>query len=131
MILSTRAPAYYPLHPLRTGGPASLCSRYGQNERTLFSFLAGARAACCLLGFLIRNWSPKMPLPSLLVSTRLTTSPSEHLSWNICDGEQVARIEGRIRDIRWHQWNLTCTLKTIGVLNLRVSGGSLAPQSPY
>ena len=67
-----------------------------------------------------------MPLPSLLVSTRLTTSPSEHLSWNICDGEQVARIEGRIRDIRWHQWNLTCTLKTIGVLNLRVSGGFAA-----
>lgn len=37
--------ACYPLHPLVTVVLPELCSRYGQHERTLFSFLAGAESA--------------------------------------------------------------------------------------
>ena len=35
------AQAAYPLHPLAVAALPELCNRYGQNERTLFSFLAG------------------------------------------------------------------------------------------
>ncbi len=35
----------YPLHPIAAAVLPELCSRYGQNERTLFSFLTGADAA--------------------------------------------------------------------------------------
>jgi hypothetical protein len=35
------AEAAYPLHPLAMAALPELCNRYGQNERTLFSFLAG------------------------------------------------------------------------------------------
>ena len=42
----------YPLHPVVTVALPELCSRYGQNERTLFSFLAG------------RMPTPSVPSPS-------------------------------------------------------------------
>ena len=49
----------YPLHPLAAAVLPELCSRYGQNERTLFSFLTGADPAA---------------VPTLLETTDLPTT---------------------------------------------------------
>ena len=55
----------YPLHPLSTLVLPELCSRYGQHERTLFSFLAGPHTAS-VSSFLIEiDLPPEGDLPTL------------------------------------------------------------------
>ena len=55
----------YPLHPLVALVLPELCSRYGQHERTLFSFLAGADPASAASFLAAKNLSARGALPSV------------------------------------------------------------------
>ena len=55
----------YPLHPLTALVLPELCARYGQHERTLFSFLAGPHPAGACSFLSETNLPARGPLPSL------------------------------------------------------------------
>jgi hypothetical protein len=117
----------YPLHPTLVAALPALCARYGQNERTLFSFLAGPDA---------------FAVPSLLSSTnipRAAAPPSIELhhaydyfvasaSAMVGASPHASRwieIESRLRDTMGLGDGEQKVLKTIGVLNLIAAGGAL------
>ncbi len=61
--------SWYPLHPLVAAVLPELCNRYGQHERTLFSFLTSAEPASAS-SFLERTRVPRQgELPSLGLAT--------------------------------------------------------------
>lgn len=117
--------ACYPLHPSTLLVLPELCSRYGQNERTLFSFLASHEP--------------------LSVTTFLTNKPAdEELEWirleRVYDYfvESASTFVGVSREAsRWIEIETTIrdahgltaaqqrVIKTIGVLNLVSSSGTL------
>lgn len=124
--LTDEAAACYPLHPLALAVLPSLCSRYGQNERTLFSFLAGAEPLA-VPEFLERPWNPKNELEFVGLD-RVYDYFLESASTAIGTSSTASRwleIEGRIRDTTGLTVPELQALKTIGVLNLISSGGSL------
>ena len=55
----------YPLHPLAAAVLPELCNRYGQHERTLFSFLTSADPASAASFLNVNGLPPKGKLPSL------------------------------------------------------------------
>ena len=55
----------YPLHPLAAFVLSELCSRYGQHERTLFSFLTSPDPASAATYLSVTNVPARAPLPSL------------------------------------------------------------------
>ena len=53
----------YPLHPLVVAVLPELCTRYGQNERTLFSFMAGTEPLAIPALLTAANWSARRAGP--------------------------------------------------------------------
>lgn len=117
--------ACYPLHPTTLLVLPELCARYGQNERTLFSFLASSE-------------------PQSVATFTRETDASEDLPWVRLDRvydyfvESASTFVGASRDAsRWIEIETTIrdasglseaqsrVLKAIGVLNLVASGGAL------
>ena len=121
------ASAAVPLHPLALAVLPDLCSRYGQNERTLFSFLTGSEPAA-LPHFLRDNpWRPGEPIPmaglDVLYDYFLESSSS---MIGVADGaSRWIEIETRIRDTYGLSYPQLKVLKTIGVINLISSGGRI------
>ena len=122
----------YPLHPIVLAVLPQLCARFGQNERTLFSFMAGPEP---------------LAVPSFLAQTEMR--PANELSFvgldrvydyflesagsSIGASSSVSRwieIENRLRDT----WGLEpleeAVLKSMGVLNLMSSSGTLRASRP-
>jgi hypothetical protein len=119
--------AAFPLDPLTLAVLPALCSRYGQNERTLFSFLSSKESSSVAsfmnektfgenheLEFvgLDRVYDYFLESASTLLSTSTTAS-----RW--------LEIETRIRDAQGLSVEELKVLKTIGILNLISSGGPL------
>lgn len=122
--LANDAEGAIPLHPLALAVLPDLCSRYGQNERTLFSFLAGSEpnAVPACLGR--TPWAPPEPLPLIGVDL-LYDYFLESCGSMIGVADSASRwieIETRIRDSAGLGSAELRAIKTIGVLNL-VSGG--------
>ena len=123
------ASAAMPLHPIALAVLPDLCSRYGQNERTLFSFLTGAEPAA-LPQYLARTpWDPAIPdsIPlaglDLLYDYFLESSSS---MIGVADGaSRWMEIETRIRDTAGLSTEQLKALKAIGLLNLVSSGGRI------
>lgn len=122
--LADDAESGIPLHPLALAVLPDLCSRYGQNERTLFSFLAGSepKAVPTYLG--TTSWAPSEPLPliglDLLYDYFVESSGS---MIGVADSaSRWIEIETRIRDSAGLSAAELRAMKAIGVLNL-VSGG--------
>jgi len=118
-----------PLHPMALAVLPDLCSRYGQNERTLFSFLTGAEPAALPQYLANTPWDPAMPaqLPlaglDLLYDYFLESSGS---MIGVADGaSRWIEIETRIRDTAGLPSEHLKVLKTIGLLNLIASGGRI------
>ena len=117
----------YPLHPIALAVLPDLCSRYGQNERTLFSFLAGPEPSA--IPALLRNvdFSAKK-LPFFVrvsdVYDYFVASASTMIS-SAATGGRWVEIESRIRDTSGLNTATLKVLKTIGVLNLISAGGAL------
>jgi hypothetical protein len=116
----------YPLHPLTVAAMPELCARFGQHERTLFSFLASAedKAVPAFLAQQSPNgaWLPAIMLDRLYDYFLDSTSPT------IASSSEASRwfeIEERLRDAQGLDANDLRILKTIGVLNLVSAGGAL------
>ena len=120
--------ACWPLHPLALLVLPELCQRYGQNERTLFSFLAGTE------GKGVRSW-----LEETTTGRRATELPSIGLSAvyeyfvdsaaNLAGVSTAAsrwlEVETRIRDAHGLNAGQRRVVRAVGLLNLVASGGSL------
>lgn len=119
--------AAIPLNPIALALLPELCSRYGQNERTLFSFMAGAEPSALPKYLADTAWVPGSPLPlagvDLLYDYFLESSGS---MIGVSDGaSRWLEIETRIRDTAGLTQAQLKVLKTIGLLNLVSSGGRI------
>ena len=117
----------WPLHPVALAILPDLCERYGQNERTLFSFLAGHEplsVATFLKGI---DWKPKTRLPVVHLD-RLYDYFVESAATMVAVSSAASRwieIDNRIRDARGTDAAAQRVLKTVGLLNLISAGGTL------
>lgn len=117
----------YPLHPLVALVLPELCSRYGQHERTLFSFLTGPDLSSAA-SFLARtNLPARGRLPSLgleavydyfVASSVLGVGASSRSS-------RWTEITTRLRDTHGLSAPQRRLAKTIAVLNLVATSGTL------
>jgi hypothetical protein len=125
--LLSDVPDALPLHPITLAVLPELCSRYGQNERTLFSFLAGAEPNAIPAVLDRTVWSPGQNLPliglDLLYDYFLESSAN---MIGVTDGaSRWIEIETRIRDTAGLKPFELKVLKVVGVLNLVSTGGRL------
>lgn len=119
--------ACYPLHPVTAAVLPELCNRYGQHERTLFSYLTGSDRNSAA-SFLARTGlNRNRPLPTLgldslydyfVASGSLATAAgSQSTRWT--------EISTRIRDIHGLSESQLGLAKAIAVLNLVATAGNL------
>jgi hypothetical protein len=125
--LCASAQGCYPLHPLVVAVLPELCTRYGQNERTLFSFMAGTEPLAVPAFLDAATWSPGDPLPFVGLD-RVYDYFLDSAGATIGASATVSRwleIETRIRDTVGLSDEQLRVLKAIGVLNLVSSAGTL------
>lgn len=119
--------AALPLHPISLAVLPDLCSRYGQNERTLFSFLTGSEPRAMPAFLATTVWSPNRPLP--LVGLDMLYDYFLESSANMVGVSDSAsrwlEIETRIRDSVGLTPIQLRAVKAVGVLNLVSSGGRI------
>ncbi|MDE0225827.1 MAG: hypothetical protein OXP28_11910 [Gammaproteobacteria bacterium] len=117
----------YPLHPLAAAVLPELCSRYGQNERTLFSFLTGPdpRAVPAFLEsspIAARGALPQVGLPEVydyFVDGGLVTGVAGLTS------SRWTEIATRLRDTHGLSDQQTSLAKAVALLNLVSTAGPL------
>ena len=117
----------WPLHPIALAAIPELCERYGQNERTLFSFVAG-REPLSLASFLTETeWQPGRSLPVVRLD-RLYDYFLESATNLVAVSSNASRwleIDTRVRDAIGLSAASRRVLKTVGLLNLVSAGGTL------
>lgn len=121
------APQAYPLHPIALAVLPDLCSRYGQNERTLFSFLGGPEPLAVPAFLESTRWKRGEPLPFVgldRVYDYFLDSAGTSLGASAAASRWL-EIEHRIRDAIGISEDERSALKTIGVLNLVSTSGTL------
>ena len=121
----------YPLHPLTAMMLPELCSRYGQHERTLFSFLAGPDPASAASFLSTTKLPSRGPLPSLGLEavydyfvasgTLAAVSASRSSRWT--------EIAIRLRDIHGLSPRQIRLAKAIALLNLVSTSGTIRASS--
>lgn len=114
----------YPLHPISMIALPDLCSRFGQSERTLFSFLAGSEpgALPSLVGSKVEAPLRFVGLDSIydyFVGAAGSFIGASH------SASRWIEVETRIRDASGLNLDENSLLKSIGVLNLLSAGGQL------
>ena len=122
---SKQVASFYPLHPLAALVLPELCNRYGQHERTLFSFLAGQHPASA------RHFLTETEIPSrgLLPSLGLERIYDYFVGGNVSDatGRRIlgrwTEIATRMRDATGLTRRQARMAKQVGVLNLIASTG--------
>ena len=121
----------YPLHPLTAMLLPELCSRYGQHERTLFSFLAGLHSASAASFLATTKLPSRGSLPSLglaavydyfVASEAQAAMSSERL-------RRWTEIALRLRDLHGLSPRQARMVKTIALLNLVSAGGTVRASS--
>jgi hypothetical protein len=114
-----------PLHPMTLACLPELCSRFAQNDRTLFAYL-GSNDPRSVFSFIEQtSWNQKMELP-LIRLDHLYDYFVESVSTSISTSDLSSRwieIETRIRDTAGLSNSEVRVLKTVGVLNLISAGG--------
>lgn len=116
----------WPLHPLALAVLPELCQRYGQNERTMFSFLAGAEPRS-VHSFLRQTDLPSDTVPAVhldRVYDYFLESASNMVNVS-ADASRWMEIDTRIRDAHSLSEAARRVLKSVGLLNLVSAGGSL------
>ena len=117
----------YPLHPLVLEVLPEMCSRYGQNERTLLSFVAGGGKHTVARFIDEARWDGQGELPSVgldvlydyfVAGSALAHAASSNVS-------RLMEISTIIRDARGLSEEESRALKAIGVLNLLGRSGRL------
>ena len=123
-----RLAASYPLHPITIAVLPELCSRYGQNERTLFSFLTGPEPSSVATFTSTHDVEPKGDLPVVelpQVYDYFVGSGSNVVRAGSTTANRWAEIATRVRDVSGITPGALKALKTIAVLNLVSAGGVL------
>ena len=110
----------YPLHPLSALVLPELCSRYGQHERSLFSFLSGSGAAS-VPAFLADTPLPKRGLPSIgldaVYDYFVDSASGQNARW--------AEVAARLADTHGLTPQQSKLAKSVALLNLVAAGGTL------
>ena len=117
----------FPLDPLTLAVLPPLCSRYGQNERTLFSFLA-SKEKSSVASYMIEKEFSKTGELEFVGLDRVYDYFLESASTLLSTSTTASRwleIETRIRDAQGLTIEEMKVLKSIGILNLISSGGAL------
>lgn len=117
----------WPLHPLSLQTLPELCERYGQNERTLFSFLAGHEPLSVASFLAETDYKPGEPLPVIRLDRLYDYFLEAALNLvNISSGaNRWMEIDSRIRDATSVSESARRILKAVGILNLVSAGGVL------
>jgi hypothetical protein len=117
----------FPLDPLTLAVLPPLCSRYGQNERTLFSFLA-SKEKSSVASYMVEKEFSKTGELEFVGLDRVYDYFLESASTLLSTSTTASRwleIETRIRDAQGLTVEEMKVLKSIGILNLISSGGAL------
>ena len=117
----------YPLHPLVLEVLPDMCSRYGQNERTLLSFVAGGGSHTVARFIGDTSWDKPGELPAarldLLYDYFVAGSALAHAA--LSNASRLMEVSTIIRDAHGLSDEESRALKAIGVLNLLGKSGRL------
>ena len=117
----------YPLHPLTTLVLPELCYRYGQHERTIYSFLTSADSASAATFLNTTMLSDDEQLPSvgldLVFDYFVTNGTLTNLSSRLAS--RWIEIATRLRDIRGLSKQQLKLAKFIALLNLISTSGTI------
>jgi hypothetical protein len=119
--------ACWPLHPVALALLPDLCERYGQNERTLFSFLAG-HEPLSVASFLRETPAPSDDRLPVVRLDRVYDYFIDSAATMVAVSSAASRwveIDTRIRDARGLSDAERRVLKAVGLLNLVSAGGPL------
>ena len=122
-----RLASCYPLHPLVVLVLPELCCRYGQHERTLFSFLAGADPASAASFLNARSFPARGPLPSVGLDAVYDyfVGAGAISSRTLSQSSRWTQIATRLRDIHGLSPGQTRIAKSIALLNLVSTSGTI------
>jgi hypothetical protein len=114
----------YPLHPTVLAVLPELCRRYGQNERSLFGFLAGGEPTAVPSLLRDRPVSPSGSLPSITLADlyRYFATTANNVT---ARASRWAEITVKLRDIAGLPPDQLDVARAIAVLNLVASNGPL------
>ncbi len=117
--------ACYPLHPTSLVVLPGLCSHYGQNERTLFSFLAGPEPGAVRSFMSSTAWSKPLPTVRLdQLYDYFLDNPST-VTAGAANASRWFEVATRIRDLHSLTPDEQRCLKVVGLINLVSQGGAL------
>ena len=117
----------YPLHPLTTLVVPELCNRFGQHERTMFSFLTDNDTASVNEFLDTIGLRHKAELPSVGLDAIFDYFVGRGTIVNVVAGQQNRWIElaTRIRDVQGLTKRQLKLAKSIAILNLISTAGNL------
>ncbi len=125
-ISASNIASVFPLHPISAVILPILCSRYAQNDRTLFTFLTSPEPTA-FHNFLKYSFINKDKFPVLKIHQiydYFVESAGVSISLRP-QSQRWVEIHDRIHDARNLDQDELCVLKTIGVLNLISASGPL------
>ena len=121
------AASCYPLHPLAVEALPELCSRYGQNSRTLHSFVSGGGPGTIARFVSEKRWDRDDALPTMGVDSLydyfISGSTATHQGGTAAS--RLVEIDTIIRDVRGLADAEQRVLKAIGLMNLIGRSGRL------
>lgn len=117
----------WPLHPIALAALPELCERYGQNERTLFSFLAGAGPRSVASFLQDTEWPVGAELPVVRLDHLYDyfIEAAANLVAISSNASRWLEIDTRVRDAAGVSPGARRVLKAVGLLNLVSAGGLL------
>ncbi len=117
----------WPLHPIALAILPELCERYGQNERTLFSFLASSEPGSVATYLRDTSWKSGDHLPAIRLE-QVYDYFLESVANLVGVSNAASRwveIDTRIRDAHGLVDPKRRVLKAVGLLNLVSAGGTV------
>jgi hypothetical protein len=117
----------WPLHPIALAILPELCERYGQNERTLFSFLASSEPGSVATYLRDTNWKSGDHLPAIRLEQVYDyfLESAANLVGVSNAASRWVEIDTRIRDAHGFADPKRRVLKAVGLLNLVSAGGTV------
>jgi hypothetical protein len=114
----------YPIHPVAAASLPELCSKYGQYERTLVSYLASGEPDSVVSFCAAASDADPLPTAGLVEVYDYFVTAARTLTGAAAGASRWLEIEGRINDALVDDDDLSL-LKIVGVLNLVSGNGPL------
>jgi len=117
----------WPIHSVVLAILPQLCERYGQNERTLFSFLAGSESGSVASFLRDHDYVEGTPLPVVRLDKVYDyfLESAANLVGVSNAASRWVEIDTRIRDAHGLEDSARRVLKAVGLLNVVSAGGSV------